>query len=372
MINFINSFSAASTRIVDILLPWRKLERELASRLVELERLQRDLKRVRDQREKLRRELEGARSKREKLRRELEGARSKRESVIAELGQVRDQREKLRRDNEFLDYLVKVGGTEKFYESLEEIKSMLLSQTASFVSPHPRILNIQWVRQDQNSWLARNLGAQGVEIVHEPLDWLIEYIAQTTNDEGALALWNGYGETCRDTEPASRMPNDVRIGGFIGSFFTWLTRQRGPNLIVEIGTAFGVSGMYWTAGLEMSGKGCLVTFEPNTAWQSIAARNISIISSKFRSICGTVEECAATSFEGGETIDILFIDAIHTDAVVHSQLELLKPHLSQGALVLIDDINFSDDMKRCWQRLSVADDVLASVEIKGRIGILEY
>jgi len=249
---------------------------------------------------------------------------------------------------------------------------MLLSQTVSFVSPPSRILNIQWIRQDQNSWLGRNLGADGVEIVEEPLDRLIEYIAQMTNDEGTFPLWNGYGETCRDAEPASRMPNEVRIGSFIGSFFTWLVRQRHPNLIVEIGTAFGVSGMYWTAGLEMGGRGCLVTFEPNAVWQSIAARNISVISSKFRSICGTVEECAATSFEGGETIDILFIDAIHTDAVVRSQLELLKPHLSQGALVLIDDINFSDDMKRCWQSLSVADDVRASVEIKGRIGVLEY
>jgi predicted O-methyltransferase YrrM len=37
-----------------------------------------------------------------------------------------------------------------------------------------------------------------------------------------------------------------------------------PRLVVEVGTAFGVSGMYWLLGLRGSGR--LVTFDPNNVW----------------------------------------------------------------------------------------------------------
>ena len=69
---------------------------------------------------------------------------------------------------------------------------------------------------------------------------------------------------------------------------------------------------------------------------------------------------------------ILFIDAIHTNEIVSSQLAMLKSRLSPRALVFIDDINFSDDMRVCWKKLSTSDEVLASIEVNGRVGILEF
>jgi hypothetical protein len=41
-------------------------------------------------------------------------------------------------------------------------------------------------------------------------------------------------------------------------------------------------------------------------------------------------------------------------------------------LVIIDDINFSNDMKIYWDNLSVEKFVMASIEVKGRLGIIEY
>ena len=85
-----------------------------------------------------------------------------------------------------------------------------------------------------------------------------------------------------------------------------MTRQYSPDLIVEIGTAFGISGMFWVAGLEINGRGRLVTFEPNAVWQSIAEKNIGLVSSRFTSICSIVENSGESQQDKDVTIDILF------------------------------------------------------------------
>jgi predicted O-methyltransferase YrrM len=299
---------------------------------------------------------------------------SKFEKQAKDLNRVKDQREKLRREVKFLEYLIESRGSSDIYSTLASAKISLLSRPESAVDELEHTVSVRWIRENPTSWLRRNLSTESadIRIKAEPLDRLVEYLAKITNDLGAQPLWDDYKENPAGGQQAIRSPNQVRIGSALGSFLTWLTRQRYPDLIVEVGTALGVSGMYWAAGLEVNGRGQLVTFEPNALWQQIAERNIGVISSRFESICGTVEEQAMRSLPGTTGIDILFIDAIHTDEVVTSQLAFLKPRLNPGALVLLDDVNFSEDMRRCWQRLSVDYDVLASAEIKGRIGIIEY
>jgi hypothetical protein len=76
--------------------------------------------------------------------------------------------------------------------------------------------------------------------------------------------------------------------------------------------------------------------------------------------------------KSGEKIDIAFVDAIHTDEVVSRQIEILVRHLSPRALVLIDDISFSEDMRRCWNKWASDARVSASVAVADRVGIIEF
>lgn len=290
--------------------------------------------------------------------------------VIREL---RSQNESLRRQNCFLDFLTKLRGADAMNKLLAEAASSLVSKAIKPPSQPRRTVSPKWVLRDPDSWLCRNMGTHSIEISTQPLDGLIGYVAALTNQLGPLPLWTGYGAAfARLIVNENRTPKQVGIPSVLGSWFTHLTKLRRPRLIVEIGTAFGVSGMYWLAGLEENNKGTLVTFEANALWQRIAVKNLDLVSSRYKSISGPFEQNVQTTLEGREAVDILFVDAVHTDKAVTSQLALIKPYLSMGALIVLDDINSSAEMYRCWRGLSAEYGASASLEINGRLGVIEY
>lgn len=289
--------------------------------------------------------------------------------------QIRNEREKLRSNNEFLEMIFNKDSEINTYKKLKKIRYQLLfNNETKFKEEIEHSIKIKWIKKNNESWLIKNIDSNiHISFTEGPLKNLIEYIANKTNNIGDLPLWEGYSEFSQEKQKQiTRKPNQVRIGSALGSLFTWITCKRKPSLIVEIGTALGVSSMFWSAGLEMNKSGKLISFEPNSVWHKIAKKNIEIISSKADIVCSTVEKGLNVIKNNNEKIDILFIDAIHTDEAVTFQLELMKPFLNKNALVIIDDINFSENMNKCWMRLSVSTDIISSLEIKGRIGILEY
>ncbi|MFY8014540.1 MAG: CmcI family methyltransferase [Limnohabitans sp.] len=289
-----------------------------------------------------------------------------------ELIELRNQREKINRENTLLENLLFKKDLPSIYKSIEEYKNILLKESESITAKLKHTIDFNWIKKDVSSWLHNNIQSNKIEFTGQPFDILIEYIAKITNRNGALPLWAGYNQVGGEKNQEARFPNQVRVGSSIGSFFTWITRKRKPDYIAEIGSAYGVSGMYWAAGIEINGKGKFITFEANELWQPIAHKNIGLITSKFSSFCGAVENnFNKISLEDGK-IDILFIDAIHKKEEVNSQLMLFKPYLRSGSLVIIDDINFSNDMKNYWDSLAVEKFVMASIEVKGRLGIIEY
>jgi predicted O-methyltransferase YrrM len=227
-----------------------------------------------------------------------------------------------------------------------------------------------WVnlRTPGNGWLQDH-----AEDTIIPIDLgAVEARIEATWKRGQLPLWEGY----RDVEnyPKSttgfRTPQQVSTKSETGAVFSWLAAQRRSEVIVEFGTAFGVSGMYWLAGLEAAGSGHLHGFEPNEAWAEIAAENLAAISPRHMLHRGIFEEIGPEVLEEG-TVDIAFIDAIHTGDFVRAQLEVLGPLMRSGGLIVLDDIHFSEDMRACWAALAGSDSFAASGEISRRVGILE-
>jgi predicted O-methyltransferase YrrM len=202
----------------------------------------------------------------------------------------------------------------------------------------------------------------------------IERCAADTERLGIQPLWEGYRDVFdypRRHESAQRTSDQVRSSALAGRFFAWLTARREPNVIVEFGTAFGVSGMYWLAGLERNQRGRLLTFEPNEIWAKIADRNLASISDRYHLTIGTFEESIENALRSGEEVDIAFVDAIHTSEFVFRQFQILVPRMRTGGLILFDDINFSSEMAQCWMSLASHPQVRASASIDGHVGIVE-
>ncbi|HYI23275.1 MAG TPA: class I SAM-dependent methyltransferase [Candidatus Limnocylindrales bacterium] len=236
-------------------------------------------------------------------------------------------------------------------------------------------VQITIVHAAQESWTATSLKSSRAT-QHGEAFRLIQRRARMSYLLGEQPLWHGYADARLDPYPletgrdATRTPLQVSTPDQIGRLFTQVTVERKPHLVVEVGTAFGVSGMYWLAGLEFNGSGHLLTFEPNDAWAETALANLAAIGSRFELVTGTFEDNLAAVDAQGATIDIAFIDAIHTRAIVMSQFELVRSRSAPGALIFFDDIDFSDDMHACWTSLASDAQFAAAAEI-GRVGLLE-
>jgi predicted O-methyltransferase YrrM len=150
------------------------------------------------------------------------------------------------------------------------------------------------LRCDTESWMSSNIESMTFDSVDDQLMTRIEEIAMKTEKKGPLPLWKGYADVKNYPHAvgsdAARSSQEVRTHRPTGRFFTLLTMKRNPLIVVEFGTAFGMSGMYWLVGLEKNGRGHLYTFEPNEIWARIAHDNLAEISNRFTGTMGTFED----------------------------------------------------------------------------------
>ncbi|MPZ46002.1 MAG: class I SAM-dependent methyltransferase [Betaproteobacteria bacterium] len=242
-----------------------------------------------------------------------------------------------------------------------------LMDTAAYLL-FPRPVHIRWLKRNPSSWLGRHYPGPLIKLDVSPLSEKIEELAVATHELGAQPLWTGYGGK---TAGQSRRSNDVRTSRVMGNFYASLAVRRKPKVVVEFGTAFGISGMYWLAGIEANQEGVLLTFEPNEVWAQIAQGNLSQISSRFTFTQGTFEDNIDACLPRGSSIDIAFIDAIHTREFVVPQLNLVAERSAPGSLILIDDIEYTSDMKRCWEEIAAENRFAAAATLGSRVGILE-
>jgi predicted O-methyltransferase YrrM len=237
-------------------------------------------------------------------------------------------------------------------------------------------LMVHWFKKGKGSFLEEMFLRDNVisNLPSPPMSKLIEAQALKASQLGELPLWEGF-EKLEDypfpVQKATRNANQVRIDKKMGDFFYHLVCCKKPDVIVEIGTAFGVSGMYWLSGLSNNKKGRLLTFEPNAIWATVALENLSKISSDFSLTVSTFEVEHKKVMNDTNGIDIAFIDAIHQSKIVYNQFDIILQHSKPGTIVLFDDIDFSGDMWKCWKTIAQSHHVKSSCSLSERLGIVE-
>jgi predicted O-methyltransferase YrrM len=224
-------------------------------------------------------------------------------------------------------------------------------------------IDLTWVKK--GGWLGTHMGGSKILVPGFPQEAAVDRRAAETSSLGELAAHESYGRI-----GLKRNSDDVRTPKELGRFYRWLAVNRRPEVIVEFGTAFGISGMYWLAGIESNKAGKLVTFEINEDWRKIAVTNLSAIGTRFTSVAGAFEDHVDDALQG-QKIDLAFIDAIHTSAWVLPQFEHVMQRMKPGGLVAFDDIDFSDDMRDTWKTLAADSRGVAAVGLDGHVGLIE-
>jgi len=126
----------------------------------------------------------------------------------------------------------------------------------------------------------------------------------------------------------------------VGQLLYVLARARRPNMIVEIGTSYGVSAIYFAAALKDNAGGRLITTELSQVKVEAAQTNLASLALE-----QWVEIRRGDAFETlkelDRPIDLLFLDGWKDFYL--PLLKHLEPMLGRGALVIGDDTKLFPD-----------------------------
>ena len=152
-----------------------------------------------------------------------------------------------------------------------------------------------------------------------------------------------------------------------GILLNTFIKMMNAKSVLEIGTSNGYSGLWLSKALKETG-GRLTTIEFYDKRQSIAIENfktcgvMDIVRPLQGSACEILE-----SLDESEKFDFVFIDACKKEYVKY--FELVKPHLTQKAMIVADNIiSHSEKVQDCIAAVDADEEFqYAIVEVPGGI-----
>lgn len=133
------------------------------------------------------------------------------------------------------------------------------------------------------------------------------------------------------------------------------------NTIVELGTCIGVTTGY----LSKANKyGKVYTLEGSAEIAKVAKENFRLMKlANVNLIEGNFDDTLPNLIENLERIDLAFLDGNHRKEPTIRYFELLLPKLHKDSIVVVDDINWSQEMNNAWQELKNRKEVSLAIDL---------
>jgi predicted O-methyltransferase YrrM len=173
--------------------------------------------------------------------------------------------------------------------------------------------------------------------LHDLADARDETIVQQVR--GNEAAWN----SATSQQKAALMQDALLpVSKDAGRFLYAVARSIAAKRIVEFGTSFGVSTIYFAAAMRDNGGGRVIGSELEASKVAKANRHLAVAGlAEFAEI--RAGDALQTLCDVGGAVDLLFLDG--WKLMYPDVLKLLMPGLRQGAVVLADDVTlFPDDV----------------------------
>lgn len=146
---------------------------------------------------------------------------------------------------------------------------------------------------------------------------------------------------------------------------TTLVAATGARSVVEMGTAVGISSAYLAAGVEVNGGGQVITLDLSPD-RHAAARDLHArlgLDGLVDTRTGRFEDTYAAALTDAAPIDVLFIDGHHQHGPTVRYFDEAMPHLASGAVVIFDDIRWSDGMRQAWSEVRASPQIAVAADL---------
>jgi predicted O-methyltransferase YrrM len=146
-----------------------------------------------------------------------------------------------------------------------------------------------------------------------------------------------------------------------------LTKVLRPQKVLEMGTCVGISGSYIAAALQFSEWGRLWTIEGSPAVAALAQETFQLLGLGDRVTClvGPFHEVLELCLKEQGPFDLIFVDGHHDGKATVGYFRQLMPHLCPHAILVFDDIDWSEGMAQAWKQISADPSVKDYVRIGG-------
>lgn len=199
----------------------------------------------------------------------------------------------------------------------------------------------------------------------------IEKVRQDLTQSDAEINVEDHGAGSRVLEDSKRRVKDiVRLSSQqrkYGEVLFKLCNMLQPTSALELGTCLGIG----TAYMAMACKGLKVTTiegDPNLA--ALARKNLDELKlDTVEIINGKFDDVLPTLLADNPTYDIVYIDGNHRYEPTMKYLNLVLPHLSDTACVVLDDIHWSTEMEQAWNEIKTMKEFQVSIDLF-KIGLL--
>jgi len=142
----------------------------------------------------------------------------------------------------------------------------------------------------------------------------------------------------------------------------------GAKTFLELGTSLGVSSAY-LALAHPSMQGVSIDANPNAIEVATAKFRQHDLLKKVSFYADTFENALPSILANSAPIDICFVDGDHSYHATITNTQYIKPYLSEHAVIILDDIRWSEGMYKAWETLKKDDSFGVTLDL-GRIGLL--
>ncbi len=146
-----------------------------------------------------------------------------------------------------------------------------------------------------------------------------------------------------------------------GQLLYRLTKELKARNVLELGTSLGITTAYLAS--VSTGIRC-VSMEGSPEIARIANDNFGELNIKNIKIeVGDINLNLSKVLDEFETIDLIFMDANHTQEAVLEYFEKIVAKVHQKSVVVVDDIYWSSDMEKAWIQLKEHPRVTSTIDL---------
>ncbi len=199
-------------------------------------------------------------------------------------------------------------------------------------------------------------------------------------DESAVADRLDRLEAARRELREDRTPFDDRDGAVtVGEFSRrvskppeWcrflhvLARELAPRTVVEMGTGVGISAAAIASALPPGGLMWTVDLRPESG--EYARRLLGSLGLSVFVVTGRFDEILDQVLFEAEPLDLLFVDGHHQYQPTLDYTDQAAGYLSDRAVVIYDDIAWSDGMQQAWAEIRTQDRWAWTLDL-GTVGV---